>query len=659
MLMRRQTKTTLDSATTIHPLNALLFSLLSVALCLIPVEGRPEEIPTHTTQKNVMVPMRDGVKLATDIYIPGTLEDRQWPTILTRSPYGKPAQPEDSPMLRDGYVVVVQDVRGRFESEGNFRALADETNDGIDTIAWIREQPWSNGRIGMTSGSYLGATQWLPAVHSPSGLQTISPMITGSLFNGFGFYARGVVQLDVFLLWTAAMADEENRRRGIGFESEHLELKEVRETAASLVPLLIESMQHAPGSPEAQELGMRFAALQQEVEEKNMVFLRLPLHEAVRQLLPYAPWFNEWVENFENPDAPFWRGFDWERTRHSLDIPALHYAAWHDLFVRGQLDDFASLSARPNSPFQKLIVLPDKHANVLNPNTVPMGEVVFPYDWIQDEYTAVKVPEKEEGRLYKRWMDHWLKDLDTGLTNEAPVTLYVQGANVWRDEWEWPLARTEWTPIYLHSGGKANTAAGDGVLVFDVPQEDSPFDRYRYDPANPVPSKGGTFLNLGIPPGMFEQSSIEQRDDVLVYTSEPITEPMEVTGPISMTLWASTSAVDTDFTAKLVDVRPDGAAYNISDGVTRLRFRESSPGLVTPNEIQKIEIELAPTSYVFEAGHRVRLQVSSSNFPLFDPNSNTGKSLLVDANNEMVIANQSVYHDANRPSHIVLPVIPE
>ena len=231
------------------------------------------------------------------------------------------------------------------------------------------------------------------------------------------------------------------------------------------------------------------------------------------------------------------------------------------------------------------------------------------------------------------------------------------GENVWRDEWEWPLARTQWTPLYLQSGGRANSVFGDGVLDFDAPFEKESFDQFQYDPANPVPSRGGTFVGMANEAGMLSQSDVETRDDVLVYTSARLNSALEVTGPIQAALWVSTSGVDTDFTAKLVDVEPDGVSYNICDGVCRLRYQEQLNGREL-TEPFKITIELTPTSYLFMAGHRVRLQVSSSNFPLIDINPNTGKSLLLDERNEMTVAEQTVFHDRDRASHIVLPVIP-
>ncbi len=608
-------------------------------------------------ENNVMAPMRDGVKLATNLFLPDDEAAAPWPVIAIRTPYDKEMMPLGlDHMTGEGYVVAVQDVRGRYRSQGAFQPLAQETDDGVDFIAWLCEQTWCDGKVGMASGSYVGATQWLTAVGRPEGLRMASPMITGSVFDGFGFYARGVVQLDIFLLWHASLADEENRRRGIDYADAHVELKDMRKAVEKLMPLIIQSMSAEPSSSEAATLQQALMDLQQTIAQKSENYLSLPLHEAASQLATYAPWLHDWLRHIDDPEADFWQAMNWADKRDQVSIPMLHLAGWHDLFIRGQLKDFAALSARENAPFQKLIVSPDAHATHNNAQALPMGEVLFPCDVSIDANMRVKTPAKENGALYGRWNDHWLKDADTGLVDEAPITLYVQGDNVWRDEWTWPLARTQWTPLYLESGGSANTARGDGRLSWQPPTSGE-VDRFRYDPAHPVPSRGGTFLNVGIPPGIFEQSDIESRQDVLVYTSEPLQAPMEVTGPVSMKLWASTSAVDTDFTGKLLDVDVQGRSYNICDGVTRLRHRKDTPGLVTPDEVQALEIELSPTSYVFKAGHRIRVQVSSSNFPLFDPNPNTGKSLFADPSNEMIVASQTVFHSEERPSHIVLPII--
>jgi putative CocE/NonD family hydrolase len=261
----------------------------------------------------------------------------------------------------------------------------------------------------------------------------------------------------------------------------------------------------------------------------------------------------------------------------------------------------------------------------------------------------------ELNAIQLRWFDHFLKGVDAGVLEDSPVRIFVMGDNRWRDENEWPLERTRYTDVYLHSRGRANSLRGDGALSFSKPGEE-PADNFVYDPNNPVPTRGGT--TLSIPPGVFNQADVEQRDDVLVYTSEALSADLEVTGPVSLRLQAASSAPDTDFTAKVVDVRPDGYAQNIVDGVIRARFRESqsAPTLITPDSVYEYAIDLWATSHVFKPGHRIRLEVSSSNFPRYDRNQNTGHDFGADS--EVSTAKQTIFHDSRYPSHLVLPVIP-
>ena len=612
-------------------------------------------------EKNVMVPMPDGIKLATDIYFPDD-SGGPWPVLMERTPYDKQFIPINiEQIVNDGMVFVFQYVRGRFDSEGQFRALANERADGSATIAWLREQSWCNGRIGTGGGSYLAAAQWMLALDRPEGMVAAMPAIAGSLFNGFGFYTRGVVQLDTFLLWSAGMTDEENRRNGRTIRDEHTTLKALRETGKEMEALMLEVAVLEPSSDEAAQVGQKMMQAVQDTARLSQEFLSQPLSQAAAQVAEYAPWVPQWLSVVDDPDTEFSTSIDFEQHRDSVNIPMFHHTGWFDIFIRGQLKDFAALSACEDGPFQKLVIAPEDHIGLSMgvADVLPLGEKLFPVEYVQDAYMLTKMPLSTEGQLSRRWNHQWLLEKDTGLVNEAPITLYVQGDNVWRDEQEWPLARTEWTPLYLQSQGDAKSANGDGKLSFGVPKDDgTESDSFQYDPANPVQAKGGTFLNNGIAAGIFEQSSIENREDVLVYTSAALDKDLEITGPVAMKLWASTSAVDTDFTAKLVDVTPEGQAFNICDGVTRLRFRREKPGLVKPGEEQEVDIELSPTSYVFKAGHKIRLQVSSSNFPLFDPNPNTGKSLLTDSSNETVVADQTVFHDKARPSHLILPIIP-
>jgi putative CocE/NonD family hydrolase len=259
-------------------------------------------------------------------------------------------------------------------------------------------------------------------------------------------------------------------------------------------------------------------------------------------------------------------------------------------------------------------------------------------------------------KLQRDWFGYWLQDQATGVEDWPPVKLFVMGENRWRDEQQWPLARTQWTPWYLHSQGHARTKRGDGRLD-PSPPADEPIDTYTYDPEDPVPTTGGNNL-VGAPIGPFDQAEVEERDDVLVYSSEPLSEPMEVTGPIKARLFVSTSAVDTDFTAKLVDVDPEGKAWNICDGIARLRYRDSDTDLrlATPGEVYELEIDLGVTSNLFLTGHRLRLEVSSSNFPRFDRNLNTAGEPGTESAG--VVAQQTVWHDAVRPSQLILPIIP-
>jgi putative CocE/NonD family hydrolase len=321
----------------------------------------------------------------------------------------------------------------------------------------------------------------------------------------------------------------------------------------------------------------------------------------------------------------------------------------YDAFQYDTLALFSGLREHARTPEarrgQRLLMGPWAH---LLPYAVPTSKGTGDIDFgaeAQIELHAIQT----------RWFDHYLKGIDNGVQDDAPVRLFVMGENRWRDENEWPLKRTRYTSVYLHSRGKANSLRGDGALSMVAPA-DEPADHYVYAPHTPVPSRGGT--TLGIAMGVFDQTKVEERDDVLVFTGEPLSSDLEVTGPIALKLFAASSAPDTDFTAKLVDLRPGGYAQNIAEGVMRARFRESlsSPTLIVPDQVYEYNIDLWATSHVFKAGHRVRLEISSSNFPRYDRNPNTGHDFGADT--ELRSANQTVLHNQQYPSHLVLPVIP-
>jgi putative CocE/NonD family hydrolase len=328
-----------------------------------------------------------------------------------------------------------------------------------------------------------------------------------------------------------------------------------------------------------------------------------------------------------------------------VTVPALNIGGWYDIFSKATLDHIAQVRRSSTN-----------HAMRRNQFVVlgPWGHGVGGQKLGDLDFgPSAKL---DLGKLQFDWFEYWLKGKNTGVQDWPSVRLFVMGENVWRNEHEWPLARTQFTPWYLHSSGKANTSAGDGSLSPASPDAE-PADHFTYDSANPVPTQGGNNL-VAIPAGPFDQSAVEQRADVLVYTSAPLEKAVEVTGPVRVLLHATSSARDTDFTAKLVDVHPDGKAYNLCDGIIRARCRESltAPTLIEPGKAYRYEIDLWVTSNLFKPGHRLRVEIASSNFPRFDRNPNTGHDFGADA--ELAKAEQTILHDREHPSHILLPTIP-
>ena len=375
-------------------------------------------------------------------------------------------------------------------------------------------------------------------------------------------------------------------------------------------------------------------------------YRHLPLSDWADRLRDVAPYFAEYLDHPD--DGPYWWSINLRRRYHDVDVPMYHMGSWFDIFQEGAWNNFIGISAlggeRARSA-QRLLMGPWAH---LFPYTVPTTGGTGESDFGPE--AAVELLDEQ-----RRWFDHWLKGEDSGLMDEPPVKIFVMGENRWRQEHEWPLARTQFTPYYLHSAGAASGLDGDGTLSPEPPRFESP-DRFIYDPNDPVPTLGGN--TLIIPLGTFDQRAVESRADVLTYTTEVLPEDLEVTGPILVTLWAASSAHDTDFTAKLVDVRPDGYAQNVLDGIIRARYRDSAsdPQLMTPGQPYRFAIDLWATSHVFKSGHRLRLEISSSNFPRFDRNPNTGRAIATET--ELVPAAQTVLHDAEHPSCVLLPVIP-
>ena len=579
-------------------------------------------------ERNVMVTMRDGTRLATDVFRPDA--PGRFPVLINRGPYGKDdyvASPDHSVWFfpTHGYVVLSQDCRARFESEGDYyNPLFQEVQDGYDTVEWAARQPWSNGRVGTTGQSYLGATQYTLATNNPlpPQLQAMAPVSASSDFHqSWVYHTGGAMEWG----WMVPYAIHKGRNT--------LERLGRSDLLAQMDDYVLE-----PGN-----FGRPL---------KDEWFRHLPLKDWIGRLQETAPYFREYFE--QELDGPYWWQLNLLRNLEGIKIPLFHVSSWYDIFLEGALNAYRAITDQGGSETarrnQKLLVGPWAHIRPYTRATSgDTGDIDFGPE-----------AQIELHDHLRRWFDYWLKDIDTGIMDEPPVNIFVMGGGVtgngrWRHENEWPLARTHYTRYYLHSDGSANTRSGDGTLS-TVPPGAEPPDRYVYDPADPAPTLRGN--TLMIPHGVADQRSTEDRGDVLVYTSDPLEQDLELTGPIKVQLFAASSAVDTDFTAKLVDVRPDGYAQNIQDGIIRARYRSSArqPTFITPGQVYEYTIDLWATSQVFKAGHRLRVEISSSNFPRFDRNPNTGAPLGEDTRLET--AQQTVQHRADYPSHIVLPVIP-
>jgi len=569
-----------------------------------------------------MVPMRDGTCLATDVFRPDA--PGRFPVLVNRGPYGKDSYVENPHhsvwyFPEHGYVVLSQDCRGRFESEGDYDPLFQESNDGWDTVEWAARQPWSNGRVATTGQSYLAATQYTLATADPlpPHLQTMAPVSASSDFHqSWVYHTGGAMEWGWMVPYAILKGRNTLERAGLSDLLSEMD-KYVLEPGNFGQPLTDEWYQH------------------------------LPLRDWIDRLKEAAPYFHEYFD--QELDGPYWWKIGLKQHLQRINMPMFHISSWYDIFLEGALTAFSEISERGATSLakenQKLLVGPWAHIRPFTePNTGGCGDIDF------GEAAAIELHEH-----LRRWFDHWLKDEDTGYLDEPSVNIFVMGENQWRQEDEWPLARTHYTKFYLHGDTPANSKNGGGYLSTVPPDDDKP-DEYIYDPENPVPTKGGN--TLIIPFGVANQSETEARDDVLVYSTPPLEKDTEITGPIKMHLFAATSAIDTDFTAKLVDVHPDGYSQNLQDGIVRARFRTSvaQPSFVEPGRVYPYVIDLWSTSHLVKKGHQIRVDISSSNFPRFDRNPNTGATLGVDSKLEK--AKQTVYHNSTYPSHMVLPLIP-
>lgn len=565
-------------------------------------------------EKNVMVPMGDGVRLATDIY---RLKDAPpAPVLFTRTPYNKEILAAAGNDIFDifravnnGYVVVTQDVRGRFASKGAFRPHVQETADGVDAFDWAASQPWSNGLVGTFGGSYMGAAQWLPAGAQPQALRAMAPAITFSdAYEGCAYQGGAKVLHDLSWVVANIVPEEINRRIARG-----------ETIASSKIPLDVDTA---------------------------LAELPLATHPLIRK---YAAFYLDWLAHSTADD--YWLSSSPRAGYKRIHVPALNISGWYDIFLWSTFQNFTGMqrngateTARRN---QRLIIGPWSHINYSG----SFPELEFGR---AGSSSAIDLP-----GIHLRWFDRWLKNIDNGVDREPPVMIFVMGTNEWRKEKGWPLPNTHYHPYYLHSNGKANTRNGDGVLSTRAPANEPP-DIYRYDPLQPVPTVGGQVILPGENAiGPRDQSGVELRDDILVYSSPVLDRPVEVIGPIELRLFVSSSAPDTDFTGKLVDVYPDGQAIILTEGILRARFRHSfnMPELLEPGKIYDLRLNLWATGNAFLPGHAIRLEISSSNFPRFDRNSNTGGIIARESRDHYRPATNRIFHDAAHPSHLILPII--
>lgn len=595
----------------------LLAILVVYAVALsIPRYARAQEKYDVIAQNGVPMKTRDGVTLYSDIYRPKA--DGRFPVILMRTPYDKSVGWAVGPayqMVAHGYVVIVQDVRGRYTSEGEWYPFQHESNDGYDAVEWAAGLPYSNGKVGMTGNSYVGATQMLAAIAHPPHLAGICPVVTASNYHDGWAYQGGALEQWFDQNWTTQLAGN---------------------TFSRLIAKNTNALVGAPTLPLTRYPLFNYGSLPVAAD-------------ATAQLAPY---YLDWLAH-PGYDA-YWKQLSLEEHYADIQVPALHVGAWYDIFLGGTLRNYMGIKAHGGTDAarngQRLLVQIGGHAG----SGRRIGDFEFGDEALKFSSTDVVIA----------WYDYLFKGVQNefavgGAGAAKPVRIFVLGENKYREEADWPPPQGKLTRYYLHSGGSANSLRGDGGLSLAPPKKETP-DKFNYDPANPVPTIGGSLCcdALHYQPGPRDQRTAENRSDVLVYSTKPLAEDMEVTGPVTLELWASSSAVDTDFTAKLVDVSPDGVAMNLTDGILRMRYRDSQekPELMNPDQIYKVSVDLWATSNVFKKGHVFRLEVSSSNFPRFDRNLNTGADQATSS--VSVPATNTILHDAEHPSALLVPVIP-
>jgi putative CocE/NonD family hydrolase len=585
-------------------------------------------------EPNVMVPLRDGVRVATDLYFPardGVKVAGAFPVILNRTPYDKTGHGGEGRFYAErGYVAAMQDVRGRYESEGDFYAFAHEGPDGYDAVEWLAAQPWCNGRVGTMGASYEAAVQSALASLNPPHLAAMVVTFGPSSYYHHSMRQNGALE-QRFLCYAFSMLPSSKEAL-----SDPLIKAAADEAAANIWEWV------RAGTVRAGESPLRLVP---SYEQWCLDLLHKVTYDEYWQLPGYGP-------------RPYY-------DQHA-DVPTLYVGGWYDTYTRATIENYVELSRRQAAPVH-LLMGPWHHGGVGVPTA---GDLNFGAEGALPHYEAVRL----------RWFDQFLKDLPTGLAEAPSVRYFLMGGGRGLDlgtqaiehggEWRtadcWPPPGATEVPFYFHA---------DGRLATELPAADGPPTSYNFDPRHPVPTIGGNLSAIPIPPGGFDQRNdprfpfaegrlpLGARSDVLSFHTEPLAEEMVLAGPLQVTLWVATDGPDTDFTAKLMDVYPPGGAYpagaaiNLADSIGRLRFRHGfeHEELATPGEVYELSFELYPTANRFPAGHRLRVDISSSNFPRFDVNPNTGGPL--GQERLLRVAVNTLYHDRARPSHIVLPVV--
>ncbi|WP_409495971.1 CocE/NonD family hydrolase [Amycolatopsis sp. cmx-11-12] len=555
-------------------------------------------------ERDVAVPMRDGTVLRADVHRPR--HGGPYPVLVQRTPYGKEVAQtvvyrHPSWYARRGYIVVVQDTRGRFGSAGVFDPFRHEAADGADTVRWAARLAGGTGQVATYGFSYAGAAQLLAAAEQPDGLVCTAPGFTSSDFYEGWTYTGGALNLAFVLSWTLQMLGAQDAVR----DGRHADALAVAKAAGEL-----------PGA-----------------------FGRRPLAEFEELRKAGIGYFFDWLEH--DTWDEYWQAVS-VRTRYDrMAVPQLHFGGWYDTFVEGTLENYARLAGQ--GAVQRLVIGPWAH--------VPWSATIGQSDFGEEAHNTMDLAQLE-------WFEHWLSGRDDE-PDSPPVKLFVMGANRWREATAWPPPGTSEQRWFLHSGANrghgANSVSGDGVLDRHNPGDEQP-DVFVSIPAIPVPSLGGRASADAsiVPVGPVDQRPVEARNDVLVYTTAPVTEPLEVIGTVWLTLYAAIDTPDADWMVKLVDVFPDGTAVNLCDGALRARFSPDGP--VKADEVHTYRIKVGSTAALVAPGHRLRLEIAGSSFPLYDVNPNTGTRPSDASAFEGRPAAQTVFHDSVRASHLTLPV---